>query len=95
VHGLFTPQAQELAFPHVELHEIPVGLLLQPVEVPLHGSTTVSYSSQLSNICKLAESVILSRQLLYMLKSISPSIDPWDTPLVTVLQLHFVLLLTL
>lgn len=33
--GVFPPQVQELAFPFAELHKVPVGPFLQPVDVPL------------------------------------------------------------
>ncbi|KAK4825789.1 hypothetical protein QYF61_002373 [Mycteria americana] len=51
-------QVQDFALPLVELHEIPVSPCLQPVEVPLGGSTTfwyISHSSQVDVTCKLAK----------------------------------------
>ncbi|GAB0185708.1 mitochondrial enolase superfamily member 1 [Grus japonensis] len=50
-------KVQDLAL-LVELHEVPVSLFLQHVEVPLDGSTTlwhISHSSQHNVICRLAE----------------------------------------
>lgn len=41
VHVVVRLQLQGLAFPLVELHEFPVGPFLQPVEVPLDGSTSI------------------------------------------------------
>lgn len=42
----------------VQLHELPICLLLDPIEVPLSGRTTtqcISHSSQFCIICKIAE----------------------------------------
>ncbi|KAK4832039.1 hypothetical protein QYF61_020554 [Mycteria americana] len=61
VPGVVPSQVQDFALFLVELHEIPVGPLLQPVEVPLNGSTVIwciSHSSQFGVICKLAESTL-------------------------------------
>ena len=52
---------QDFALPLVELHEVPASPFLQPVEVPLDGSTTlwpISQSSQFCVICKLAEGTL-------------------------------------
>lgn len=38
VPGFVPPLVQDLAFPFVELTEVPVGSFLQPVEVFLNGS---------------------------------------------------------
>jgi len=90
---------QDFAFPLIKLHEVPLEPVLQLVKVPLSGSTTMwcfSHSSQFCVICELAEvrSVTISRSLMKLLNSISHSNDPWVTPLVTCLQLDFVLLIT-
>ena len=61
VHGFVPPQVQDCALLFVELDEVPVSPFLQPVVVPLDGSTTVgciSHSSQFDVICKLAESIL-------------------------------------
>lgn len=39
--GLVLSQVQNFAFPFVEMHEVPVGLVLQPVEASLNGSTAI------------------------------------------------------
>ena len=47
-----------MAFHFVELHKIPIGPFLQPLEVPLNGSTTIWYvnhPSQFHIVCELAE----------------------------------------
>lgn len=69
-----------------EIHEIPVGPLLQPVKVPLNSGTTIwcaSPSSQFCIICELAEGELLSHHpgLMKRINSIGPSVDPWGTPL--------------
>ena len=55
--GYFS-QMQDIALAFVELQEIPVGPSLQPVKVPLNGSTPIwciDHSSQFCITCKLAE----------------------------------------
>jgi len=55
------PHMQDFALPSVELHEVPVSPFLQPVQVSLDGSTTlsrVSYFSPFCVICKLAEGTL-------------------------------------
>lgn len=55
------------AFPLVEFHYVPVGLFLQPVKVPLDGSTTlecVKHSSQFYLFCKFAEVTLCSPTLV-------------------------------
>ncbi|KAK4831783.1 hypothetical protein QYF61_019096, partial [Mycteria americana] len=70
VHGVVPPQVQDFALPLVELHEVPASPFLQPVQVPLDGSTTlwcISHSSQCGVICKLAE-----RQLKWLPVAFQP-----------------------
>ncbi|KAK4832374.1 hypothetical protein QYF61_022229 [Mycteria americana] len=59
VPGVVPPQEeQDFALLLVELHEIPVSPFLQPVKVPLDGSTTfwpISHSSQFCVISKLVK----------------------------------------
>jgi len=58
--GVVPPQVQDSAL-LVELHKVPVGPFLQPVEVPLDSSMTlwcVSHSSQFRIISKLAEGTL-------------------------------------
>ncbi|KAK4828308.1 hypothetical protein QYF61_025320 [Mycteria americana] len=59
-HEVVPSQVKDFAL-LVELHEVSISLLLQPVEVPLDGSTTLwhtSCSSQFGVICKLAEGTL-------------------------------------
>jgi len=56
VHGVIPPQVQGLAFPFADLQRTPVHPFLQPVWVPLNGSTTswcVNHSSQFCIILNL------------------------------------------
>ena len=46
VAGDFLPQVQDFALLLVELHKVPLGPFLQPVEVAQHGSTSVRYIYQ-------------------------------------------------
>ncbi|KAK4824703.1 hypothetical protein QYF61_017929 [Mycteria americana] len=58
VHWVIPSQLQDFPFPFVELPEVPVSPFLQPVKVPLNGSTTIwhiSHSFQSCIICKLVE----------------------------------------
>ncbi|KAF1440525.1 Zinc finger RNA-binding protein, partial [Pygoscelis papua] len=98
VHGVVPRWLQNFALPLVELHEIPIGPFLQPVEVPLDGSTTlwhISHSSQFVSSANLwrVHSAPSSRSLMKVLNRTGPSIDPWCTLLVTSLQLGFILLI--
>ena len=91
-----------MARPFVELHEIPAGPFLQPVQDPLNSSTTawcINHLSQFCTICKLAEgtprhSVPSSRLLIKILNNIGLIIDHWGIPLATRLWLDFVTLIT-
>ncbi|KAK4827979.1 hypothetical protein QYF61_022681 [Mycteria americana] len=61
VHGVVPRQVQNLAFSFTEVHKVPVSSFLQPVQVPLDGSTPlwpVTHSSQFCVICKLAEGTL-------------------------------------
>ncbi|KAK4826285.1 hypothetical protein QYF61_007132 [Mycteria americana] len=61
VSGLVPPQVQDFALHPVELYEVPVSPFLQPVQVPLDGSTTlwhISHSPQFCVICKRAEGTL-------------------------------------
>ena len=56
-------QGQDFALPFTDPSEIPVGLDLQPAEVPLHGSTpiqSVNYSFQSSITDKPAKHALCS-----------------------------------
>jgi len=58
VLGVIPFQGQDLTSSFAELHEVPVGPFLQPVQVPLDDSMTLwctSYSLQFCICCKLAE----------------------------------------
>ena len=93
--GLVPPKVQYLAFPLVELHEVPVGPLPQPADASLNGSTTlwrISYSSQFHVISKL--SATSCRPLMKMLDRPGPSVDPWGTILVAGLKVDFLPLIT-
>jgi len=59
--GVVSLQMQDFAFPFGKLHDVPVCPFLQPVEVPLHGSTIIwciNCSSQFRIICRLAEDAL-------------------------------------
>lgn len=65
-------QMQNFAFVFAELHEVPVGLFLQPVETPLNGSRALQQISsfpQFNIIHKLAK--MLCQLLLKYLTNIS------------------------
>ena len=54
-------QVQDLALGIVELHEVGMGSLLKPVQVPLDGipyPMCVISTTQLGVVCKLAESAL-------------------------------------
>lgn len=58
VHGVVPPQMHDFSLPLVEPNEIPCCPILQPVLVPLNGSTTIwcmSYSFQFCILCEVAE----------------------------------------
>jgi len=77
VHGVVPPLVQDSALPIVDLHQVPVSLVLRPVKNPLNGSTTlwrINHSSSFGVISKLAAGTLC------------PIIDPWGTQLVTSLQ---------
>ncbi|KAJ7410836.1 hypothetical protein WISP_105756 [Willisornis vidua] len=60
-YGIVPPQGLDLAFTIVDLHESPVSPFLQPMEVPLNGSTIVwcmHHCSQFCIICKPKECVL-------------------------------------
>lgn len=60
VHGRIPPQREGLAFSFVESYEVFVSPSLQPVKVPLNGSTTnwsINPSSLLCILCKLCPTV--------------------------------------
>ena len=93
VCGFFPPQGQDFAC-CFELHEVPVGLLPQPVEVPLNSSTpvwSVSHSSRFRIICRLAEGVFSPIIHVIIKDTEQLSVDSWGTPLVTPLQLDCVI----
>lgn len=96
--GIVPPQEKDLAFPFTELHEILLSLLVQPVQVPLNGSTTIWFandSSQLYIICKVGKSALyLSATVTTtFLTSTVSNINTWHTPLGNGLQLDIVLLI--
>lgn len=69
--------------------------MLQPVKVPLNGSTVlwdISHSSDLCVVSKLAEvhSIPSTRSLTNKLNRTGLDMDPWRTPLATGLQLDCV-----
>ena len=51
VHGVVPPQKQNFALPLIALHEVLVSPFLQPVEVPLDGSTALQCISHSSLFC--------------------------------------------
>lgn len=91
----FSPQMQDLAFTFLEFHKDSVDPFLQPVEVPLNGSTAswcIIYSSQFQSSENLLRvcSASSSRSLLEVLRSI----NSWGISLVTGLQLDLITLIT-
>ena len=93
--GVIPPQMQNF----VELREVPLSPILQPVEVPLNGSTTIwciSHPSQFCIICELAEGALcpIVHIINEDVEQYCPSIDTWGALLGTGLQLIFVLLIT-
>lgn len=89
---------QDLVFPFVGFHEDSVGLCLQPVQVPLNSSATVWCVHPLLPVpghLQMCRGCALSPpagSLMKMFKSVGPRINPWGLPLVTALQLDFVLI---
>lgn len=85
VHVAIPFQGQDLRFPFVERHEVPVHIFLQLVQVSLNGSTpakSIKHSSQFAIVCSLPEGTLpLLRSLMKMLNSICPSTDARDTGL--------------
>lgn len=80
------------ALSFVELQETLVILFLQTIQVPLNSSTPIwciRHSSQFCIICKLAEDALYLSVWVINEDSIGTN-NPWE-PLVTVLQLAFVL----
>lgn len=93
--GVIPLQQQDLALPLVELHEIHLCPILQPIKTPLNGSTPILCISHLASSVNLlrVQPVPSSKSLIKTLNSICPSIDPWDTLVVSGLQLGFVQLI--
>lgn len=81
---IILPQAQGFALPHTGLHYIPVSTIPQLVKVLLDGP-----------ICELLRVKYApeSRSLMKKLSRNGPSIDLWS-PLLTCLQLDFLLVIT-
>jgi len=80
VVGVAPTHMQDLALGLAEPHEVHTGALLKLVQVPLDGILSfwcISCTTQLGVICKLAEGALdLTKSLMKMLKSTSPSTDP-------------------
>ena len=94
VHGVVLPQVQDLAFPLVELQEVPVSLFLPPLPMPLNGSTTaccINHYSQFCIICRLAEGTLCPIvQVIYEdVKQCQSYYQP-QSPLVNGFQLNFI-----
>lgn len=97
VPGVVPLQGLDLSLPLVELHEVAVGPLLQSVEVPLYGSMTLAYQplswfGVVANLLRV-HSGPSCRSPMKTLNKTDPSIVYWDTPLVSSLQLEFVLVI--
>lgn len=93
--GVIPLQQQDLALPLVELHEIHLCPILQPIKTPLNGSTPILCINHLASSVNLlrVQPVPSSKSLIKTLNSICPSIHPWDTLVVSGLQLGFVQLI--
>ena len=83
-------EAESFLLPFVELPEIPLGSLLQPVKVLRDGNITCWCTSHSFQFCVLNKPAPPSRLFLKMLNRIIPSIDSLGTQLVTSLHLDFV-----
>jgi len=95
VLGVICPQVQSFAFPSVELPGVPVSPLLQPMEVPRMvaqpaGVAATPPSAKLLRV----HSVPSSSSLKMTVKQYWPQYLPRGTPLVTALQLDFVIALS-
>lgn len=88
---LFVPsQLQDFALPHVEFHDIPVCPTVWNHEVQPFGVSATPHSfASTANLLRVHPAPF-SRSLMKILNRIGPSIDSWDTLLVTGLQLDFV-----
>jgi len=61
MHGVISPQVQDLTLALVQFHQVPLCPALQPFQVSLNGSTAFSCISHLSSFCiisKLAEGTL-------------------------------------
>lgn len=93
--GAVLPQVQDSVLLLVELHAFPVRQFLQLVQVPLNSGMTLCNSCHCSQFCVIGKlSAPSSRSVMKMFNSIGPSTEPWDTLLVTGLQLDFMALIT-
>jgi len=99
VPGVTPLHVQDFTFPFAELCEVPVSPFLQPVQVSLDDSTPtwcINCSSQLCVISQLAQdSIALSRSLMKMLNGTGPRLHLWGTPLLSGVQMDFILLITI
>jgi len=97
VNVITLPQIQDLALHLGELHEISLSLILQPVQVPVNGSTTswcTRHPSQFCIICEAAEDALHFSIQDEEVKQYWPQYPPLWSPLVTYLQTDFVPLVT-
>lgn len=77
----------------IELHEIPVSLILQLVEVSLDGSTTLPVLCHLQKL--RVEPCYKIQNINETIEQTGPSIDMWGAALVTGIQLDFAPLTTI
>lgn len=55
LHGVMLLQRQGLVFLFVELHDIPDGLFLQPIDILLNSNTPLWYTNPYSEFCIVCE----------------------------------------
>lgn len=75
-------QEQEFVFSFVELHEIPVSLFLQSIDVLVNCSTAIwciNPSNKFCIICNLSESALYP--IIQAINITGPSINPWGMSL--------------
>lgn len=92
--GFVPPQVQNFLFPFDELQEVPASAFLQPMGVLLKNIKTMQSvkNSQFVSSLNLmrVHSYLPSTGLINWLGAIGPNILPWDTPLMTSLNVPLI-----
>ena len=96
LHRVIPPQMQDLTFPFLERHEVPVKSFLQPARAPLNGRTTIYCISHSSHFCILCGNLLRVHSVASSksLTKKSNTINLRGKPRVTGLHVDFVLLFT-